>query len=217
MLYTLGIFISVYVLLYFTLRSFIHSKILPIYKTIHKTYFTNSELKTNLKDSDIFTTVNREVTEWANGKTREIDQLKELAAYRKEFLGNVSHELKTPIFNIQGYISTLLEGGIEDHSINQKYLERSDRSINRLINIVNDLETIAQLESAEIAMEMENFDMIRLIEEVFEMYEVASKEANISLLIKHSVQTPVVVTANRKKIFDSRVLGPENIFSVIAF
>lgn len=95
-----------------------------------------------MHDQDFFTVVNKEVSDWANKKTKEIDNLIQLEKYRKEFVGNLSHELKTPIFNIQGYILTLLDGGIEDFLVNKLYLERTEKNVDRMISIVEDLEAI---------------------------------------------------------------------------
>ncbi|MEK6614992.1 MAG: histidine kinase dimerization/phospho-acceptor domain-containing protein [Bacteroidota bacterium] len=94
-----------------------------------------------------------EVQEWSEDRMEEIEQLKKLENYRKEFIGNVSHELKTPIFNIQGYISTLLDGGMEDKTINHDYLKRAEKSVDRMIAIVEDLQTITQLEKGELEIE----------------------------------------------------------------
>lgn len=200
--YVLSIFIIFYVILYYALNSFIIHRIRPIYKTIHNINVPDREIRDKLEDKDIISVVDEEVREWALTKTKEIKQLKELEQYRKEFLGNVSHELKTPIFNIQGYILTLLDGGIYDKSINIKYLERTEKSINRLISIVNDLETISRLESAENELTFSKFDMVKLIEEVFELYEIGAQKKNIKLILNNPYKQAVVVYANREKIFD---------------
>lgn len=106
--------------------------------------------------------------------------MKATEKFRKEFLGDVSHELKTPIFNIQGYISTLLDGGLEDDEINRKYLERSEINSKRLISIVSDLEKISKLEVGEIKLNFANFDIINVINEVFEMHEMLANKRNIN-------------------------------------
>ena len=105
-----------------------------------------NEIFSELKDKHV-ENIGEELTAWADTNDKEIARLKETEQFRKQYLGNVAHELKTPIFNIQGYISTLLDGGLEDELINRKYLERAEKSIDRLINIVNDLDTISKLES----------------------------------------------------------------------
>ena len=115
---------------------FVEQKINPIFKTIHSHTLSQQELRSKIDQQDIVKELNREVQIWANNQTEEIKKLKELEKYRKDFLGNVSHELKTPIFNVQGYILTLLDGGMEDTSVNRLYLKRAEKSINRLISIV---------------------------------------------------------------------------------
>ena len=109
-------------------------------------------------------------------KQQEIQALKRAAKYRREFLGNVSHELKTPIFNIQGYVHTLLDGAIKDDNVNIKYLQRTSKSIDRLIAIIDDLDAISRLESDELKLEKTNWDIIELINEVFETFEVKSEK-----------------------------------------
>ena len=200
--YVLSVFIVFYVILFYALNNFIVHRIRPIYKTIHNINIPDKEIREKLEDKDIISAVDQEVREWARTKTQEINQLKQLEQYRKDFIGNVSHELKTPIFNIQGYILTLLDGGLEDENINIKYLERSEKSINRMISIVNDLETISRLERPELKLEFEKFDIVLLVEEVFEMYEISAQKKDITLGFKTTDQDPVLVMANREKIFD---------------
>jgi len=132
-------------------------------------------------------------------KQQEIQALKRAAKYRREFLGNVSHELKTPIFNIQGYVHTLLDGAINDDNVNIKYLQRTSKSIDRLIAIIDDLDAISRLESDELKLEKTNWNIIELINEVFETFEVKSEKKKIKLkLPKH--QKPILVEADRNKI-----------------
>ncbi len=194
------IFIITYIIVYFLLNSFIFEKINPIYKTIHNLNIPEKELRKNLEEKDVIKEVNTEVVDWANKKTREIAQLKQLAKYRKEFLGNVSHELKTPIFNIQGYILTLLDGGLEDENVNKKYLEKTEKSINRMISIVDDLESIARLESAFFDLKYKHFNLVELFEEVFESQELRAKEKGIQLRFKNANEKPVYVHADREQI-----------------
>ena len=115
-------------------------------------------------------------------KQQEIQALKRAAKYRREFLGNVSHELKTPIFNIQGYVHTLLDGAIKDDNVNIKYLQRTSKSIDRLIAIIDDLDAISRLESDELKLEKTSWDIIELINEVFETFEVKSEKKNIIII-----------------------------------
>lgn len=146
--------------------------------------------------------VNTEVRKWATHKQDEIKRLKELERYRKEFVGNVSHELKTPIFNIQGYILTLIEGGIDDQRINQLYLKRTVKSIDRMISIVEDLESITKLESGELKLNLENFNLNRLVEDVFEIEHLLAKERKIKLQLNTKTDKPVMVYADKKRMME---------------
>ncbi|NBC84488.1 MAG: sensor histidine kinase [Bacteroidetes bacterium] len=198
----LFVFIIIYLIVYYWLNSFIFEKINPIYKTIHQVNIPEKELRQDLEEKDVISEVKNEVLQWAKRKTREIAQLKQMEKYRKEFLGNVSHELKTPIFNIQGYILTLLDGGLEDTSINRLYLERTEKSINRMISIVNDLESIARLEAGEMKLEMDDFNIITLFEESFEMNEMMAEERGIRLKFDHKYEKPVKVHGDKRRIME---------------
>jgi len=171
-----------YFLVLFILNRYINDKIKPIYKTIREVPISGKKGKlleaistTNISD------VQKEVEEWAKTQTQEITRLKDLEKYRKEFVGNVSHELKTPIFNIQGYVLTLLEGGIDDPKINKLYLQRTEKSIDRMISIVEDLESITKLESGELTLNCVELDLVKLTEDVFELAHMLANERNISL------------------------------------
>ncbi|WP_026474379.1 sensor histidine kinase [Alkaliflexus imshenetskii] len=187
-----------YLVKYF-INSYIYAKIKPIYKTIHNFKPSLKEITNN--KSDLFVDINKEVTEWMKGKIQEIQTLKQLEQYRKEYLGNVSHELKTPIFNIQGYILTLLDGGLDDPNINMLYLKRTEKSIDRMISIINDLEAIAKLESGELEMEYEKFNLFNLVEDVFEMQEIRAKDRHINLRFGKSTDKATMVYADKKRIF----------------
>ena len=125
--------------------------------------------------------------------------LKKAAKYRREFLGNVSHELKTPIFNIQGYIHTLIDGALEDPDVNRKYLLRTSKSIDRMISIIEDLEQLARLDSDELDLNLTEWDFIELVNELIEFFEIKSKEKKIDLKLDSSVDKLYVV-ADKEKI-----------------
>ncbi|HET6226534.1 MAG TPA: ATP-binding protein [Bacteroidia bacterium] len=141
----------------------------------------------------------KEILAWADDRKDEIERLKKLEVYRKEFLGNVSHELKTPIFNIQGYVLTLLEGGLEDETINRDYLARAERSIDRMITIVDDLEAISQLETGELQLEPERFDIVALSKDILEAQEMKATGKGIMLSIDSDVKS-LFVYADRFRI-----------------
>ena len=199
------VFVSVYLTARTLLREFIFRKINPIYKTIHNLKIPEKALRRKLDKPSLTDDLNREVEDWASRKTDEIDRLKEMERYRKEFLGNVSHELKTPIFNVQGYVLTLLDGGIDDPSINKLYLQRAEKSIGRLINIVADLDTIIKLETGEVAVKFENFDIVQLTRDVFELQEVRAHKQGIKLKFKNHFDKPVMVHADRQRIMEAMI------------
>lgn len=197
----LVLFIMIYVPGFYILNNFIYKKILPIYKTIRKNYPGREEIFKHIEDDKIIDEVKKEVQNWAEQQSREISELKANAQYRKEFIGNVSHELKTPIFNLQGYILTLLDGGLDDPQINISYLEHAEKNINRLITIVEDLSTITGLESGELNLVYTKFDIYKLIEEVYEMQQIMAQKYGISLLAPGHEKGPVYVYADKQRIF----------------
>jgi two-component system phosphate regulon sensor histidine kinase PhoR len=146
--------------------------------------------------------VEQDVENWAQNQLQEIERLRELERYRKDFVGNVSHELKTPIFNIQGYILTLLEGGLEDPSINKLYLTRTEKSIDRMISIVEDLESINKLETGELKPQFSIFDIVKIVEDVIEMEQRLAKERKIWLTFTDKPDKPLMVKADKKRIIE---------------
>ena len=135
----------------------------------------------------------QEVEEWAEEKENEILAMKESENYRREFIGNVSHELKTPIFNIQGYVHTLLDGGLHDNEINEKYLIRTNKSVDRMINIVEDLETITRLETEKSELDIRKVNIIDLVNDIFEQLEMKAEAADIKLSLKNESSTQFVL------------------------
>jgi len=197
----LTIFIIIFIIVYYMLNSFIFEKINPIYKTIHNKNIPEKELRKDLEEKDIIKEVNNEVVDWAKNKTKEIAQLKQMAKYRKEFLGNVSHELKTPIFTIQGYVLTLQDGAIDDPEINQKYLKKAENNINRMISIVEDLEAITKLETGELQLNYETFDIVELFKDVMESQELKAKKQKTTLTFNTKYDKPIRVTADKERIY----------------
>ena len=168
-----------FVVVFYVVKQFFYEKIRIIYKNIYKFKGTS-----NIKELDI-DTVEKEAEEWAEAKEEELRQMKQDENYRREFIGNVSHELKTPIFNIQGYVQTLLDGGLQDDTINMKYLRRADKSVERMINIVEDLEVISRLETEQSELDIQTFDINKLVEEVFDQLEMRANEMKISLQLNN--------------------------------
>ncbi len=199
---SLVFFLTTYFLIQFLLNKFISDKIKPIYKIIKFFPEKGKEAKKKSLGFVEIAEVEHDVEEWAQNQLQEIERLRDLERYRKEFVGNVSHELKTPIFNIQGYILTLLEGGLEDPKINKLYLTRSEKSIDRMVSIVEDLESITKLETGELKPQYSVFDIIKVAEEVFEMEHMLAKERKISLKFTKKPDKPIMVTADKKRIIE---------------
>lgn len=192
-----------YFLVLFILNRYINEKIKPIYKTIRDVPATGKKERLVDKISSVnISDVQKEVVEWAKNQSEELTRLKDLERYRKEFVGNVSHELKTPIFNIQGYVLTLLEGGIDDPKINKLYLQRTEKSIDRMISIVEDLESITKLESGELTLNYVNFDLVKLTEDVLDLAQMLANERNISLQFITKTDKPIMVYADKKRIME---------------
>ena len=190
---TLAVAAAVFVLLalfaLLIIRKYVAYKLKPIYSIVLSRNVHTQEILSELKDKHV-EHISEELTAWADTNDKEIARLKETEQFRKQYLGNVAHELKTPIFNIQGYISTLLDGGLEDDLINRKYLERTEKSIDRLINIVNDLDTIAKLESDMTRLKMEQFDIVALTREIADQLEMEAGKKEIKIQVKGADNLP---------------------------
>ena len=192
-----------YFLVLFIINRYINDKIKPIYKIIREVPVSGKKSKLlDIINSTNISDVQKEVEEWTKNQTQEIARLKDLEKYRKEFVGNVSHELKTPIFNIQGYVLTLLEGGIDDPKINKLYLQRTEKSIDRMISIVEDLESITKLESGELTLNYVEFDIVKLTEDIFELAQMLANERNISLQFVTRTDKPIIVRGDKKRIME---------------
>ena len=186
---SVGVFVVVALAALFIIRKYVAYKLKPIYSIVLSRDVHTNEIFSELKDKRV-ENIGEELTAWADTNDREIARLKEAERFRKQYLGNVAHELKTPIFNIQGYISTLLDGGLEDELINRKYLERAEKSIDRLINIVNDLDTISKLESNMNQLKMERFDIVALAREIAEQAEMEADRKGIRISVKGAENLP---------------------------
>lgn len=190
--FTISYFISLYLI-----KKLLLNKIMPLYTIIDK---PDSEESYN-KSLDILNKANIKVANWALQKNKEIDRLKRNEKFRREFLSNVSHELKTPLFSIQGYITTLLDGGIDDPKVNKFFLEKAEKNINRMIAIIQDLETISNIENDELQLVYEDFDIITLIKEIFEMLENKADKRKIKFYLINQTKS-FLVRADRQRIAD---------------
>lgn len=191
--------ITNFILIYFFLIRFIYERINIIYKRMKMKQSHKPELSSIsfLKNENLLEKVSNDVENWAAISKKEIEQLKKMAQYRKEFVGNVSHELKTPIFNIQGYILTLLDGAMEDEAMNKKYLEKTEKNINRMITIVNDLEAISRFEHGRLELRYQKFSITELTKEVFEAIEDNAKRQEIRLQIEGKNLSETYVYADK--------------------
>ena len=198
----LTLFIIVYIVSFYITRAYIIQKVKPIYKIIHSSQLSPlKKAKLAVEDDfNILATTEKDVAEWVKRNAFRIEELQKLEQYRKEYVGNVSHELKTPIFSIQGYIATLLDGGIDDPAINTKYLEKADKAIQRMTSIVRDLDAITRLETGELKPDKTNFNIITLVKEVFEAQEFLAQSHKVSLILEAIHDKPIMVCADRKYI-----------------
>lgn len=166
--------------------------------------FLNKEIPqkyNQLEEEDGLARLEEKVDFLIESREKELAHFENLDSYRKEYLGNVSHELKTPVFNIQGYVDTLLNGGgLEDSSINRDYLKRAEKSIDRLINIIDDLETITQLESGELLLDVDTFDIATLCKDIYAALELNASRRNIKLELAKRYEKPVYVKADKFRI-----------------
>lgn len=184
----------------YALEKFIYRKIKLIYRTIH-----NQKLKKDgeIEDLDfsnnIIQKVQQDVLDWAKTNQQEITRLKTSENFRREFVGNVSHELKTPIFNIQGYLLTLIEGGMDDPNINKDYLVKANNSVERMIDIIEDLDEITKLESGRLSMKIEKTDIVEVVKEVVDSLEERINKAGVTVKIQNQ-EKPIWVMADARKI-----------------
>ena len=176
------------------IEKFIYRNIERIYKDVSLLESTSLAPKTITTDMRSLTD---EIEKFAKDKKIEIDTLKIREEYRRDFLGNVSHELKTPLFTVQGYILTLLDGAMEDKSLRKKYLQRANKGVERLIYIVKDLDLITKLEVGDLHLEIEDFDILELVRNVFELLEMKAAKKNITLTFDMDYKYPIYVKGDK--------------------
>ena len=195
-------FLGSYLLIQFVLEWFIYRKIKLIYKFIYQTKANKREetyYKYILPQKSI-DEVREDVEKWAEQRKAEIELLKTNEAYRKEFLQNLSHEFKTPIFAIQGYVDTLLSGAIDNPEVNRRFLENAAKNVDRMVNLAEDLDEISRLESGEQPLNKEPFVIQELIKEIYETLSIKTSAKNIKTSIKKGCEAPVSVFADKEKI-----------------
>lgn len=175
-----------------------------IYKRVKKIYDDLTLLESSTFSKDQITTdmatLTKEIDKYARDKKLEIETLKIREEYRKEYLGNVSHELKTPLFTIQGYVSTLLDGAINDKKVRNKYLKQAEKGVERLTYIVKDLDMITKLEAGDLRLDVEIFDITEIVNNVFELLEMKAAKKKITLVLDLDYKRPVMVSADKERI-----------------
>lgn len=196
------IFLGAYAMILYTLQTFIYRKIKLIYKFIYQTKASKKEefYYKNILPQKSIDAVREDVESWAEQRRAEIELLQQNETYRKEFLQNLSHELKTPIFAIQGYVDTLLNGALENAAVNKKFLQSTSRNIDRLVNLVDDLDSISKLESGEQLLLKDSFVIQDLLKEVYESLSIKADEKGIKCIIKKGCELHLTVFADKEKV-----------------
>ena len=196
------IFLGSFALILSIFQNFIYRKIKLIYKFIHQTKASKKEemyYKYILPQKSI-DEVREDVEAWGEQRRKEIELLKKNETFRKEFLQNLSHEFKTPVFAIQGYVDTLLEGAIENPEVNRRFLEKAAKNVERLVNLIKDLDEISKLERGELKLKKTNFVVQDLIKDVFETLSWKAEQRQITFSIKKGCEQPISVYADKEKI-----------------
>jgi len=193
----IGCFLFCFFVIQYRVEHFIYKRVKKIYDDLtllESSSFSRSQITTDMA------TLTQDIDKYAKDKKLEIEALKIREHYRKEFIGNVSHELKTPLFTVQGYISTLLDGAVNDELLRGKYLERADKGVERLIYIIKDLDMITKLEIGDLRLDIEPFDIVALIQNVFELLEMKAARKNITLTFDLNYNKPIMVNGDKERI-----------------
>jgi two-component system phosphate regulon sensor histidine kinase PhoR len=196
-IFAVSVFAVTFFIIQFRVERFIYRRVKRIYDDVsllESSSFHKQPITTDMK------TLTEEIEKFAQNKKLEIETLKVREAYRKEFLGNVSHELKTPLFTVEGYILTLLDGAGDDKKIRNKYLNRAAKGVERLIYIIKDLDMITKLESGDLHLEYKEFNIIELVQNVFDLLEMKASKKNISLVFDMDYKKPIMVRADKERI-----------------
>ena len=186
-----------FIIIQYSVEHFIYKRIKKIYADLtllESSSFRKEQITTNM------VTLRQDIEKYAKDKKLEIEAFKIREQYRKEFIGNVSHELKTPLFTVQGYISTLLDGTINDAELRTKYLQRADKGVERLIYIIKDLDMITKLESGDLSLNIEPFNIVKLIQNVFELLEMKAAKKKITLTFDTDYKKPIMVNGDKERL-----------------
>ncbi|MAC17680.1 MAG: two-component sensor histidine kinase [Flavobacteriales bacterium] len=195
-----GLFALSLLIIYSVIERFIYQKIRIIYKNIHRFKSTKGRTQDVRMDEDVMQKVQNDVMDWATERIDEISQLKEQDSFRKDFIGNLAHELKTPIFNIQGYILTLLEGALEDPDHNRKFLMKAAKNVDRMATLVEDLDIVTKIEGGSLELDLVEFNLADLVRDTLEELEPRAKRQNITMAFLEENRTQLPVLGDAPKI-----------------
>ena len=190
-------FLVSFLIIQYRVQQFIYKRVKKIYDDL--TLLESSTFNRNKITTDM-ATLTQEIDKYAKNKKIEIEALKIREQYRKEFIGNVSHELKTPLFMVQGYVSTLIDGAADDETLREKYLKRADKGVERLIYIIKDLDMITKFEAGDLRLEIESFDIVELVKNVFELLEMKAAKKKIALTFDMDYKYPIMVNGDRERL-----------------
>jgi two-component system phosphate regulon sensor histidine kinase PhoR len=192
-----SLFIFAFIFIQIRVEVFIYNRVKKIYDDV--SLLDADDLKKETITTNM-ETLSKEVKRFAEKKQIEIADLNEREAYRREFLGNVSHELKTPLFTVQGYLLTLMDGAGDSKPIREKYLQRANKGVERLVSVVKDLDMISKLESNELGLNIQQFNIIELIQDVFDLLEMRAKKRGITLFFSKDYDIPILVYGDIERI-----------------
>jgi len=222
--FSASIGISAYLMNYFSVKYFLYNRIKVIYRAIRRKKIDDNEKVLIDMNKDLLAEVTKETESFVADRNLEITQLRQQEQFRREFLGNLAHELKTPVFSIQGYIMTLLEGGLEDPNVNTLFLERASKAVDRITTLLEDLDQITQMEVDKIELQETRFEIVKLVQDVFELLSTQADEKHINLKLA-KVYEPIFVQADKSKIeqvltniiVNSIAYGNENGETIVRF
>ena len=197
LIFAIVLFILSFFIIQYRAEHFIYRKIKNIYKEFSN--IDTNELQRKSITTDI-ESISQSVQKFVKGKQLEIQNLTEIDSFRRDFLGNLAHELKTPLFTVQGYILTLIEGAANDKEIRTKYLNRANKGVERLVAVIKDLDMIAKLETDGMYLNIENFNVLELVQNVFDLLEMKAKKRNITLLFDRIYDFPIFIKGDIEKI-----------------
>jgi len=197
LLFAIVCYVFSFFIIQYRVEKFIYNRVKRIYdnvKLLESSTFDRRQITTDME------TLTKEVERFAESNKLEIETLKVRESYRKDFMGNVSHELKTPLFTVQGYILTLLDGAMKDKAVRKKYLQRANKGVERLIYIVKDLDMITKLEVGDLVLNKKEFNIVETVQNAFDLLEMKAAKKNITLEFDIDYGHNIVVNADKERI-----------------